>query len=541
MDLKDPALNGYRFGGSIGPLSGTPSFVGSCPGIDCTGYQTSAGAFNFSSVSMVTFTIKVGAATAPPAITKIVDIGAFNTRFAPGMPIEITGTNLGTSASDPATITVGGKPLPILFFVNSSDVVAQIPVDTPLGTAAVVATYKGAASAPSTITIDSLAPEILVHADTGSATFYDFTGLPITASHPASANSQVYLIAVGLGTTIPPQVTGSMATILSPTTLPVQLMIGNKLVTPDYAGLFVGGLAGTYKILFKPPVDVAIGSQPVVLTVGGKSSNTATLIVGPPVPVVSAGGVVSGGLSVPAVKILASNAIATVFGQSFAPAGTLLGVAGADLVNGRLPTKLDGVCVYVNNVAAPLFFLSATQINFQVPQVSAGGNVGVQVAASCGTASEVRSGTESVSTSSAAAEFFYFLHSPDGKNPIAALNAANGSYIGMPGLLPGATFIPASPGDILTLFFTGGGNTNPQFAAGELPGGAGDVTGSLGVMLAGAPVSSADILYAGVSPGFAGLYQLNLRIPMGTPSGNQSVILTISGQGSPAGYLFIGQ
>ena len=117
VDLSDVALSGYRFGASIGPLTGTPSFVGKCPGVDCSGFQTSAGLFNFSSVSTVTFQVTVGSAAPPaPAIAKIVDSAAFNTRFAPGMPIDITGMNLGNSATDAATFTVAGKPAPILFF-----------------------------------------------------------------------------------------------------------------------------------------------------------------------------------------------------------------------------------------------------------------------------------------------------------------------------------------------------------------------------------------------------------------------------------------
>jgi len=281
-------------------------------------------------------------------------------------------------------------------------------------------------------------------------------------------------------------------------------------------------------------VSVRLSADGNTAIVGGPGDDSTTgaawVFVRPPAPHISAGGVVSGGLSLPSLRVLAPNAIATVFGDTFAPADTRRGVATADLVNGRLPTVLDGVCVFVNNIAAPLFFLAATQINFQVPQVSTGGTVGVQVATSCGTANEVRSSVESAVTASAAPEFFYFTHNPDGKNPIAALNAITGSYIGPPGLLPGANFVAASPGDILTLFFTGGGSTNPAFAAGELPGSSGDVTGTVGVTLAGTQLSA----------GFAGLYQLNIRGPAGTLSGNQAVILTINNAPSPTGYLFIG-
>jgi uncharacterized protein (TIGR03437 family) len=256
-------------------------------------------------------------------------------------------------------------------------------------------------------------------------------------------------------------------------------------------------------------------------------------------PHISAGGVVGAGLSTPPLMALSPNAIVTVFGDAFAPAGTVRPVVSADLINGRLPTVVNGVCVYVNNVPAPLFFSSSTQINFQVPRIPTSGNVDVQVAISCGTPNEVRSSMETVAAAAANPEFFYFKQSADGKNPIAAFNATNGIYIGPAGLIPGSNFVAAAPGDILTLFFTGGGTTNPAFAPGELPGGVGIVTSLAGVGIGGTQLSTIDILYAGVAPGLAGLYQLNIRIPASVQQGNQAVVLTIGGSPSPAGYLLI--
>ena len=52
--------------------------------------------------------------------------------------------------------------------------------------------------------------------------------------------------------------------------------------------------------------------------------------------------------------------------------------------------------------------------------------------------------------------------------------------------------------------------------------------------MGGIAVSSADVLYAGVAPQYAGLYQLNLRLSKDTPDGDQPVVLTIGGVASPA-------
>ena len=73
------------------------------------------------------------------------------------------------------------------------------------------------------------------------------------------------------------------------------------------------------------------------------------------------------GLSVPAVKAISPNGIISVFGQNFAPAGTLHQVGKGELVNGELPTNVMNICVLVGTTPAPIFALTDTQVNFQAP------------------------------------------------------------------------------------------------------------------------------------------------------------------------------
>jgi len=54
------------------------------------------------------------------------------------------------------------------------------------------------------------------------------------------------------------------------------------------------------------------------------------------------------------------------------------------------------------------------------------------------------------------------------------------------------------------------------------------------------PLAPGDIQYAGVSPYFIGLYQINLWVPDGVPSGNQPMIVKVGVNQSPAGgYLAV--
>jgi uncharacterized protein (TIGR03437 family) len=114
--------------------------------------------------------------------------------------------------------------------------------------------------------------------------------------------------------------------------------------------------------------------------------------------------------------------------------------------------------------------------------------------------------------------------------------------VGAPGTIPGATFVPAKPGDYLTLYATGLGPTNPAFAAGVLPTTAGQITSSIQVTVGGILLPAAAVQYAGVTPGDAGLYQVNIQLPASTPNGNLPVVMTVNGTSSPSGaYIAVQQ
>ncbi len=262
------------------------------------------------------------------------------------------------------------------------------------------------------------------------------------------------------------------------------------------------------------------GVASVAFTVSALASNT---------PSVSAGGVVSAGLSTPPVAILSPNAIVSIFGTNFAPPGT---PAQAGLVDGQLPTNVAGVCVEFGTVRGPIFAVYPTQINVQVPAVSAG-SVAVQVIAGCDTAQAAPSQAVMVPAQATAPEFFYFTTGGNAGNPIAAIDAVSGAYIGASGLIQGATFTPAKIGEYLTLFATGFGSTNPAVAPGVIPSGTPVVTSPYSITFGGVKLQPSDILYVGLSQ-FAGLYQVNIQVPPGVPDGNQPLSITVGGVASPA-------
>ncbi len=257
-------------------------------------------------------------------------------------------------------------------------------------------------------------------------------------------------------------------------------------------------------------------------------------------PGVSAGGVVGAGLSVPPVRSVSPAGIVSIFGTAFAPPGTMRQVGGADLVGGRLPTRLDHVCVEMGAKQAYMLHIFPNQINVQVPHLTAGEEVAVRVVRNCGLAEEVKSEPRMVMVQAATPEFFYWKQNADGHNPIAAVNPVSHEFVGPPGLISGVTLVKAMPGDTIDFYATGFGKTSPVVPPGDIPGYLATTVARPVVTVGGTTVPDADVLYSGVTP-WAGVYLLRIKVPP-VGSGNHAVTVRIGSETSaPGGYLTVGQ
>jgi uncharacterized protein (TIGR03437 family) len=197
-------------------------------------------------------------------------------------------------------------------------------------------------------------------------------------------------------------------------------------------------------------------------------------------------------------------------GGSTGAAGMLLWVFGTGLAGtttqsasgNPLPYSVGSVTATVNNLAAPLLYVSPNQVNIQIPyEVGAGPAVlGInnngQVA-----------GFEIQVTPSAPAIY------TDG----------NGNLAGNPSLAPGA---------IGTLYVNGVGDVTPTLLTGYLALGAAEITPvlPLSVTVGGVP---ALLQFAGLSPGGIGTTQVNFYVPASVVPGSQPVVVTVGGNASP--------
>jgi uncharacterized protein (TIGR03437 family) len=174
--------------------------------------------------------------------------------------------------------------------------------------------------------------------------------------------------------------------------------------------------------------------------------------------------------------------------------------------------------------------------------VGTSGTVPISVVTNCGTANEVASPVMSVPVAAVAPEFLYFIQTASGDDPVAAVDYTTGIDVGSSGLIPGATFAAVHDGDIIIAYGVGWGATTSTDPIGTLASGAAALTNKLSLTLGDVPVDvSSPSFYAGLSPGSAGLYQMNFTVPSGVPAGNQPLVLTVDGvKTPPKAYITVG-
>ncbi len=230
-------------------------------------------------------------------------------------------------------------------------------------------------------------------------------------------------------------------------------------------------------------------------------------------PVFTAAAVVNAGsFSQP----LSAGALATVF------ATNVLG-SNATLIASSLPLprSLGGVEVRLNNIAVPLLAVvrsnNGEQINFQIPWELQGlTSARMEIIAPFARSAVIEIPLAPVSPG------IFGINASDA----LLINASNFT------LVNGAV----RPGDSLILYATGLGQFDVAASTGEALPGAIRIRRSAALRIGSA---SAEISYAGVAPGFVGVYQVNFRVPQNAPTGTQDLVLSIDGADSPGRKVLI--
>ena len=401
-------------------------------------------------------------------------------------PLSITNVSFDNSAfsysgpSLPLTVPAGGQfSLPVKFSPSNAskqNSVLKITSNTSSSVSNVQLTGQGFSSPVADIEV---APASL---DFGTVASGQTKDLQIDIASLGSGSLQVSSISISNSQF---SLVGAKAPITLAATTEQQFTI-------RFAPTSAGVQTGTITIASNDPTHT---TRSISLTgTGGSGSG------GGPVPQVTSGGVVNGAsFQTP----LARGSLATLFGTNLAS-----GIAQASIL--PLPKSLGGVSLTIGAISAPVFYVSPTQINFQVPyEAPATGSVAILV-----TRDGIQSNSVSAPISDTAPGIFTYARTASALDPVIV---HQDNKLVTPDN-------PAVANEALIIYATGIGALNNQPATGAgaplSPLATAKVTPTVTVGNAGVQV-----LFAGLTPGFVGLAQINIQLPAKLPAGTSLPLL----------------
>jgi uncharacterized protein (TIGR03437 family) len=436
------------------------------------------------------------AVDAPQVVTVSVRVGAFSASLAPGTKRD----DLTFATYPPATAQTPNKDTWLTLVSNGAgsfrfnypyQVVLQPDATMAEGTYNSTVTISGGSTAADNQTI----PVIM-----------QVTSQPVAVATP---NLVVVRLAQGAAaTTVPISVKnvgkGTLAVAGATATgsgITAASSASGATVTLDPGSLAPGVYNGSVTISWN-----AINNSNITVPVRFE-------VVAKGAPLISYQGVVDNGTFNPDDPVSPGD-IVVVKGEQLADGPLTLGSAPP------LSTTVGNARVLVNGQPAPLYYSSYGQLAFQMPQETQLGTAIVQVDRGGSLSNKA-----SVQVAARAGKLLKIT-----VNGVDYGAIYNQDYsIPMPaGIIPGVSTRPAKAGEALTLYAIGLGPTSPVVPTGaaapsqplaqltEIP----DVLFGSGI----APIAVTP-LFAGYSPGSAGLYQVNVVIPDGLPSGPVEVRL----------------
>jgi uncharacterized protein (TIGR03437 family) len=211
------------------------------------------------------------------------------TTVAPGGLLTISGANLVKTAGDLSgwagrtvpfalngtSVTVGGRRAAILS-VSRTEMLVQVPVDTPTETQPVVVTSVVGASSSFNVNVAATAPAIFFEPVAAVLKNSDYS--LVSSSNPAAGGDIVLVFATGLGATTPALATGAVAPAATfARTADLTATVGGQNASVVYS-MASPGYVGLYQTAIRIPTGVT-GTVPLVLQQGSTRSNSVNIAV----------------------------------------------------------------------------------------------------------------------------------------------------------------------------------------------------------------------------------------------------------------------
>ena len=195
--------------------------------------------------------------------------------------------------------------------------------------------------------------------------------------------------------------------------------------------------------------------------------------------------------------------------------GTNLASAPASAGSIPLPTVLGQTSVTFNGVAAPLYYVSSTQINVQAPFDLPMGAATVQVQQS-----NLTSAPQTVTVGPVSPGIFLM----DAVANTGVMLHSDFTFVN--------SAAPARPGETLVIYATGLGSVQVPVKTGDKAPSTAPLAATVVVPSVSMGGLNAIVAFSGLAPGFVGVYQVNVVVPSGLVTGNQPVEIVSSGVAS---------
>jgi uncharacterized protein (TIGR03437 family) len=254
------------------------------------------------------------------------------------------------------------------------------------------------------------------------------------------------------------------------------------------------------------PKKSSIGSYPITFTarnaLGYTTSATVVVTVVTDEPIL--GGLVNSA-SYSTELFCSPGGLASIFGTGF----TRHAPSAAQSI--PLPTQLGDLRVRMNDQYVPLLYASGTQVNLQCPMLPGDTPLQVVIVSDLGVSAPFEAVMQHATPG-----IFTLQATGSGQGAVALASTGEMAMVTDP-TIPSA---PARVEDFISIFATGLGPVDGAVAAGEpapldrLSGLQGDIQVAIGDVFG-------EVQFAGLAPGYVGLYQVNARIPSFAPTGNQ--------------------
>jgi uncharacterized protein (TIGR03437 family) len=485
----------------------------------------------------ITVAVNQAGLTAGPYTCSLTLIASGSTQI---VPVNLTVTAAGAGGN----VTVSPTSLSFTAQQGNSPGAQQLQVTSASGSAAITFTASATSSgnwlAVNFPTAQTPVPlTVTVNSGTLQAGAYDGT-ITITPTGGSTVTVPVHLV-----------ITPAVSVTAGPTTLTFSYSAGGALptaqqiqvsgnggalgftATSSTSWLKVTPTAGTTPTTGTTPLTVSI--DPTTLNVnqtytgtitvagsGGAAGSTAitvTLNITAPLPTITS---VTNGASFNTGGIAAGEVIA-IFGTAMGPT---TGVSFQLDSAGKVPTTVGGVQVLVGGYPAPVLFARNDQVSAIVPY-----EINTPFIASPSVVVKfLGQSSNGIQLSQVASAPGIFTANSSGSGPGAILNS---------NLTPNLPSSPANKGDIVALYTTGEGQTNPAGVSGKITGNPTIVNGvpftpqpvgRVAVTIDGQP---ANIVFFGEAPGIvSGVMQINVQIPANARSGDLPLVLTVGNANS---------